>query len=49
MESSLEKIDQQEIKYVSELEAALAQYTELQQAADMDCPRTGYHLSRYSV
>ena len=37
MESSLEKLNQQEIKSTSELEAALAQYTELQQqAADMD-------------
>ena len=37
MESSIETLDQQEIKYVSELEAALAQYTEMQQqAADMD-------------
>ena len=37
MESSLEKLDQQEMKYTDELEAALAQYTELQQqAADMD-------------
>ena len=37
MESSLEKLDQQEVKYTDELEVALAQYTELQQqAADMD-------------
>ena len=37
MESSLEKLNQQEIKSTNELEAALAQYTELQQqAADMD-------------
>ena len=37
MENSLNKMDQQEKKYVAELEAALAQYTELQQqAADMD-------------
>ena len=37
MESSLEKLNQQEMKYTSELEAALAQYTGLQQqAADMD-------------
>ncbi len=37
MESSLEKLNQQETKYSDELEAALAQYTELQQqAADMD-------------
>ena len=37
MENSLGKLDQQEIKYASELESALAQYTELQQeAADMD-------------
>ena len=31
MENSLNKLDQQETKYASELEAALAQYTELQQ------------------
>ena len=31
MENSLGKLDQQKIKYTSELEAALAQYTELQQ------------------
>ena len=31
MESSLEKLDQQEVKYTDELEVALAQYTELQQ------------------
>ncbi len=37
MESSLEKLDQQEMKYTDELEAALVQYTELQQqSADMD-------------
>ena len=37
MESSLEKLDQQEAKYTDELEAALAQYGELQQqATDMD-------------
>ena len=37
MENSLNKLDQQETKYASELEAALAQYTELQQqAADME-------------
>ena len=37
MENSLNKLDQQGKKYVAELEAALAQYTELQQqAADMD-------------
>ena len=37
MESSLEKLDQQEVKYTDELEVALAQYTELQQqSADMD-------------
>ena len=37
MENSLNKLDQQEKKYACELEAALAQYTELQQqAADMD-------------
>ena len=37
MENSLNKMDQQEKKYVAELEAALAQYTELQQqAANMD-------------
>lgn len=37
MESSLETLDQQEKKYTAELDAALVQYTELQQqAADMD-------------
>ena len=37
MESSLETLNQQEEKYTAELDAALAQYTELQQqAADMD-------------
>ena len=37
MESSLETLNQQEKKYTAELDAALAQYTELQQqAADMD-------------
>ena len=37
MESSLEKLDQQETKYTDELEAALVQYGELQQqATDMD-------------
>ena len=37
MENSLGKLDQQKIKYTSELEAALAQYTELQQqAVDME-------------
>ena len=37
MESSLEKLDQQETKYTDELEAALAQYDKLQQqATDMD-------------
>ncbi len=37
MESSLERLNQQEEKYTAELDAALAQYTELQrQAADMD-------------
>ena len=37
MESSLEKLNQQEKKYTAELDAALAQYTELQQqAADTD-------------
>lgn len=37
MENSLNKLDQQEKKYACELEAALAQYTELQQqAVDMD-------------
>ena len=37
MESSLEKLNQQEAMYINELEAVLAQYTELQQkAADMD-------------
>ena len=37
MESSLEKLDQQEGKYTAELNVALKQYTELQQqAADMD-------------
>ena len=37
MESSLEKLNRQEDKYTAELDAALAQYTELQQqAADMD-------------
>ena len=37
MENSLNKLDQQGKKYVAELEAALAQYTELQQqAVDMD-------------
>ncbi len=37
MESSLEKLDQQETMYINELETALAQYTELQQqAVDMD-------------
>ena len=36
MESSLETLDQQKKKYTAELDAALAQYTELQQqAADM--------------
>ena len=33
MEASLEKLDQQEIKYTAELEAASAQYAELQQQA----------------
>ena len=37
MEASLETLNQQEKKYTAELDAALAQYTELQQqAADMD-------------
>ena len=37
MESSLETLNQQEEKYTAELDAALAQYAELQQqAADMD-------------
>ena len=37
MESSLEKLSQQEGKYTAELDAALKQYSELQQqAADMD-------------
>ncbi|MDE7242795.1 MAG: MobA/MobL family protein [Oscillospiraceae bacterium] len=37
MESSLEKLNQQEDKYTAELDVALAQYTELQQqASDMD-------------
>ena len=37
MESSLETLNQQEEKYAAELDAALMQYTELQQqAADMD-------------
>ena len=37
MESSLEKLNQQEDKYIAELDEALAQYTELQQrASDMD-------------
>lgn len=37
MESSLETLNQQEKKYIAELDEALAQYTELrQQAADMD-------------
>ncbi len=37
MESSIETLNQQEEKYTVELEAALAQYTELQQqAVDMD-------------
>ena len=37
MESSLDNLDQQEGKYTAELDAALAQYTELQrQAVDMD-------------
>ena len=37
MESSLETLNQQEENYTAELDAALAQYTELQQqAADMD-------------
>ncbi len=37
MESSLETLNQQEKKYTAELDAALAQYTELQQqVADMD-------------
>ena len=37
MESSLETLNQQEEKYSAELDAALAQYTELQQqSADMD-------------
>ena len=37
MESSLEKLDQQERKYTTELDVALEQYAELQQrSADMD-------------
>lgn len=37
MESSLDTLNQQEKKYTAELDAALAQYTELQQqAVDMD-------------
>ena len=37
MESSLEKLDQQEINYTDELDAVLAQYNELQkQTIDMD-------------
>ena len=37
METSLDKLDQQEGKYTAELDAALAQYAELQQqAVDMD-------------
>ena len=45
MENSLNKLDQQETKYASELEAALAQYTELQQetvamdSTDLDTAR----------
>ena len=52
MENSLNKLDQQGKKYVAELEAALAQYTELQQqAADMDASIPQYLLSnrRFSV
>ena len=38
MESSLETLNQQEKKYAAELDAALAQYADLQQQAeDMDC------------
>ena len=37
MESSLDKLNQQEVKYTAELDAALAQYAELQhQTANMD-------------
>ena len=45
MENSLNKLDQQETKYASQLEAALAQYTELQQetvamdSTDLDTAR----------
>ena len=49
MESSLETLNQQEEKYTAELDAALAQYTELQQqAADMDAMEldTARHVIR---
>lgn len=54
MESSLEKLNQQEVKYAAELDAALVQYTELQQqAADMDSTelettRQAIHLGKES-
>ncbi len=51
MESSLETLNQQEKKYTAELDAALAQYTELQQqAADMDAMEldTVRHAIRFS-
>ena len=48
MENSLNKLDQQGKKYVAELEAALAQYTELQQqTADMDAMELD--TARYAI
>ena len=48
MENSLNKLDKQEIEYASELEAALAQYIELQQqAADMDTMKLD--TARYAI
>ena len=48
MESSLETLNQQEEKYTAELDAALAQYTELQQqAAGMDAMEL--NASRHAI
>ena len=48
MESSLEKLNQQEEKYTAELGAALAQYAELQQqATDMD--DMGLDTARHAI
>lgn len=52
MEKSLNKLDQQETKYTSELETALAQYTELQQetvamdSTDLDTARQAIRAAK---